>query len=521
VRPLADRVDRVVGYFRHAEPQPVVSGPAFLVDVAIAIAATIAALVAAIEGYLRVGSGNIRATPQPIGPGSPVGPSPPLPPAAHLLPPHVAHIPAWALVLVLLTTVPLAFRRIYPTSAFAVILVAVIATQAYSTVITVGAAIFAAYCAVVYSRYRRVALLTLIAGAIIVTAAYPQATPEVPERFTALLVLLPTVALGNMMRLWRQRAGDSAERLRRVEAGHEADTRRALDLERARIASELHDVVTHNVSVMMVQAGAARRVLESSPDDAEGARVAREALLAVEASGRTAMTELRHMLGLLAPTGAEQAAGAANGLIGTLSGLSGTASGPGEAAAPRAGGISYAAGPVGAGGPVGADASLSPQPGAAQIPAMLARVCSAGLPVELNVTAPVHTRRALPPGVDLAVYRVVQEALTNVIKYAPQARTVVRLEYRPQELRVTVSNDERTPDAADPMPGPPPGTGGRGLLGLRERVAIYGGDLDAGPRPGGGWRVSARIPLESAPDGQPDDAAEVQVIRTEFQAAPS
>src|SRR5580658_6403359 len=148
---------------------------------------------------------------------------------------------------------------------------------------------------------------------------------------------------------------------------------------------------------------------------------------------------------------------------------------------------------------------------------MLARVCSAGLPVELNVTAPVHARRALPPGVDLTVYRVVQEALTNVIKYAPQTRTVVRLEYRPRELRVTVSNDERPPDAADPIPGPPPG--GRGLLGLRERVAIYGGDLDAGPRPGGGWRVSATIPLEPAAGGQPDGAAEVQVTRTEFQAA--
>jgi signal transduction histidine kinase len=511
----------VVGYFRHAEPQPVLSGPAFLVDVAIAVAATIAALVAAIEGYLHVGSGTITVTPQPGPRGGPVGPAPPLPPGAHLLPPHPLHIPAWALVFVLLTTVPLAFRRIYPTSAFAVILVAVIATQAYSTVITVGAAIFAAYCAVVYSRYRRVALLTLVAGAIILTAAYPEATPQVPERFTALLVLLPTVALGNMMRLWRQRAGDSAERLRRAEAGHEADTRRALDLERARIASELHDVVTHNVSVMVVQAGAARRVLESSPDEAEGARIAKEALLAVEASGRTAMTELRYMLGLLAPTGAEQAAWPANDLIGL-----------GDAADPGAGGVSYPAAPSGAGvlpvpgvlagstgaaGPVGAGDSLSPQPGVAQIPALLGRVCSAGLPVELNVSAPVHPRRPLPPGVDLAVYRVVQEALTNVIKYAPQTRTVVRLEYRPRELRVTVSNDERPPDAADPIPGPPPG--GRGLLGLRERVAIYGGDLDAGPRPGGGWRVSATIPLEPAAGGQPDGAAEVQVTRTEFQAA--
>ena len=154
----------------------------------------------------------------------------------------------------------------------------------------------------------------------------------------------------------------------------------------------------------------------------------------------------------------------------------------------------------------------------AQIPALLGRVCSAGLPVELNVIAPAGTPRPLPPGVDLVVYRVVQEALTNVIKYAPQARTVVRLEYRPRELRVTVSNDERLAEAADSMPGPAPVRGGRGLLGLRERVAIYGGDLDAGPRPGGGWRVSASIPLESVAAGQPDGEQEVQVIRTEFQA---
>jgi signal transduction histidine kinase len=491
-RTLAEQFDRVVGYFQHAEPQPALSRAAFRADVAIAVAVTIAALVAAIHGYLLVHGGNIAARPS-----RPPGIPPQPPPPGHLLPALTAGQPihTWALVFVVLTTAPLAFRRRYPIGAFCTILVAIIITSSYLTVVTIGSAIFAAYCAVVYSRNRRLALLVLAGGAVTLAAAYPHVTPEVPERYTALLVLVPTAAVGNMMRVWRRRAGESAERLRRAQAEHEADTLRALDLERARIASELHDVVTHNVSVMVVQAGAARRVLESSPDEAEAARTAREALLAVEASGRNAMTDLRHLLGLLAPASAEQVGGAG-------------ALGLGDAAGPGAADVSPVAGPA------DGSASFRPQPSVAQIPALLGRVCSAGLPVELNVIAPAGTPRPLPPGVDLVVYRVVQEALTNVIKYAPQARTVVRLEYRPRELRVTVSNE-----AADTglRSGPPPVSGGRGLLGLRERVAIYGGDLDAGPRPGGGWRVGATIPLESVADGE----GEVQVIRTEFQATSS
>jgi signal transduction histidine kinase len=181
---------------------------------------------------------------------------------------------------------------------------------------------------------------------------------------------------------------------------------------------------------MVVQAGAARSVLDSSPADA------RAALLAVEASGRTAMSELRHLLGLLAPAGGDEAA-------------------------------------------------LVPQPGAGQVPSLVERVRAAGLSVELTVTG----ARDLPPGVDLAAYRVVQEALTNVIKHAGTARADVVLEYRPDDLLITVTDDGR------PGTGPA-GAGGRGLIGLQERIGLYGGELDAGPRPGGGWRVRARIPLE-------------------------
>jgi signal transduction histidine kinase len=449
------RTARLAARVRSAARRPVLSGVAYAGDVALAAAATIAAVVTTIEGYLSVSD-----SPRRVLPGSTyvIGPPPPHP--------HLALL-SWAVLGVVLSTAPLAFRRTYPATAFGAILVASIATESYSTAITVAAVIFAAYSAVAYSKYRRATLLGLFIGAVAVTAAYPQATAQVPERYTPLLVLLPTAAAGYMMRMWRERAADSAERLRLAQAAHEAETRRAVETERARIASELHDVVTHNVSVMVVQAGAARRALDGPPGKAPPAghaRLAREALLAVEASGRTAMTELRHLLGLLAP--AEEASAAEE--IGV----------PG------------------------------PQPGLDQVPALIDRVRGAGLDAELSVTG---TPRPRPPGLDLAAYRIVQEALTNVIKHAGPARTDVHVEYRPRELRITVADNGRPADA-DPAPGQPPGHGGRGLIGLRERIAIYRGELDAGPRPGGGWQVRARIPFEPVADGQ-DQA------RAEFQAA--
>jgi len=199
------------------------------------------------------------------------------------------------------------------------------------------------------------------------------------------------------------------------------------------------------------------------------------------------MTELRNLLGLLAPSGDAE-------------------SGPPEAAGA-------------AGAPVPGGAVLAPQPGAERIPALMARVRKAGMPVELSVDGPV---RALPPGLDLAVYRVVQEGLTNVMKHAGQARTTVRLESRPRDLLITVSNDEPPPgsaeaDAAGPGVGPRaeagPGSGARGLIGLRERIAVYGGELDARPRPGGGWRLTARIPVEPTAGDLP--------VPPQFQEAPT
>jgi signal transduction histidine kinase len=335
---------------------------------------------------------------------------------------------------VVLTTLPLAFRRTYPVGAFCVIMAAVVASSQYSTAITIAAALFAAYCAIVYSEKQWVASGCLVTCLIVVTFTYPQTNPQLPAMFTPALLLTPAVALGYLMRMWQRRARESAFRLERAEAEHEAATARALELERARIASELHDVVTHNVSVMVVQAGAARQVLGRSPADA------REALLAIEASGRNAMTELRHLLSLLAPDRT------------------------GEETIPR------------------------PQPGLDEVPGLISGVRGAGLTVELTVTG---TPAPLPPGLDLAAYRVVQEALTNVIKHAGGAQTSVLISWA-TELEITISND-----CGDQGYGVGPGAG-RGLIGLRERVAIYRGSLDAGPRPSGGWRVRASFPLEPA-----------------------
>ena len=456
---------RLAAFLGQKEPRPVPSRAAQRADAAIAAVATIAALVVAIEQFRRVnGPGGFvlpgRAGVEPVWRRAPFG------------------LSSWALLGVALTTAPLAFRRTYPITAFWVILAAIIATSGSThTAITFASVIFAAYCAAAYSPFRRLALLSVLVAAIIVTAAYPDTSPPVPARFGALLVLLPTVAVGIAIRTWRRRAGESAERLRRAQQEHEAETRRAVQEERARIASEMHDVVTHNVSVMVVQAGAARRVLDSSPGDA------REALLAVEASGRTAMTELRNLLGLLAPSGEAEP-------------------GPDEMTVP--GGTAGIPVPGGAG-----HAALTPQPGVARIPALLARVCEIGMPIELTVDAPAGTPPVLPPGIDLAAYRVVQEALTNVMKHAGPVRTTVRIQYRPRDLLITVSDDGPPPDSApaaaapgaggvEGVEGVGPGSGGRGLIGLRERIAVYGGELDAGPRPGGGWRLTVRIPLEPA-----------------------
>ncbi|MEU4694061.1 histidine kinase [Actinoplanes sp. NPDC023714] len=227
-----------------------------------------------------------------------------------------------------------------------------------------------------------------------------------------------------------------------LERERESAAQSAADAERARIASELHDIVSHNVSVMIVQTSAAREVLRTMPDEALAA------LEAVEKAGRDTMTELRHLLGLLNPSSPED--------------------------------------------------DLGPQPTLDGLSALVDRIAFAGLPVEVRVSGEI---RPLPSGISATAYRIVQEALTNALKHGSGGKAEVTIRYAPRALRVEVLTTGpsvlKESRVLTGSPSSPLSEGtGRGLLGLRERVAVYGGDLDARRRLGGGYRVRARIPHE-------------------------
>jgi len=339
----------------------------------------------------------------------------------------------------------LALRRRYPLAVLCVVTAATLATPQSVLRLTFYAFVIAVYSAAVYSPYRVAALAALPVAVVLVGTSGNSVTPIVPNEYIALLILAPMAVAAVGLRTWKLRTDEGRTRLTALERDQAEALRRAVEHERARIARELHDVVTHNVSVMIIQAGAARKIMKTSPEEAG------EALLAVEAGGRAAMTELRHVMGLL--TMAEEAEGT-------------------DAAAVQA----------------GTAAELAPQPGLDQLETLVGRVRDAGLPVGLTVTGPP---RPLPPGLELAAYRVVQEALTNTVKHASGATAAVTVEYAPELLRVEVTDTGGQPGVATPTGN------GRGLIGLRERLAVHDGTLNTGRRLTGGYRVEALIPLET------------------------
>lgn len=271
--------------------------------------------------------------------------------------------------------------------------------------------------------------LLLVFGSTAVAGLSPIDETIKPIDVVAMTLLYGgAMGAGWMFRQRLEHAASLAAHASRLEQERESRAREAVDAERARIARELHDIVSHSISVIVIQTQAVRRRL--------GPEHQREAddLRAVETVGRQAMAEMRRMLGVL-----------------------------------RAGDNPLA---------------LEPQPGLGELPRLLEHTRTAGLPVDLRVEGEASP---LPPGVDLAAYRIVQESLTNVMKHAGSAHAEVTLRYGDRELDIEVEDDGNGPSSAS--------GGGNGLVGMRERVSVYGGRLDFGPVNGRGFRVSAHLPV--------------------------
>jgi signal transduction histidine kinase len=470
---VAGRNGWLMASLRRAEPrEPAPSGWALAFDAVVAVGAAAGAVYEMAERAIWQTSVYPKGAVPPAvgGPVSPLVAGKGGVPFVYLPPTHAS---VALLILAALTALPLAARRYRPVTVWLTIAAAIVLLRRpYVPPVALGTSVYAAYSAVTHSRYRNLAIAVVAVVTVAVAGTIGPDLPRFPGRLTAIFAILPAAVAGLGIRQLRRRLADSTARLRRAAADAAAATQRALAAERARIASELHDVVTHNVSVMIVQAGAARKIMASSTADAE------DALLAVEATGREAMTELRNLLGLLSP--------AADGRESGPGGYSRKAAAGGvTAAGAAAAGAAPAAGPRPDSGP----AALHPQPGLGELDALIGRVSAAGLPVEVKVSG---EPRPLSPGADLAAYRVVQEGLTNVLRHAGRAAATVGVEWG-DELVITVSDD-----GGGGGPGDGDGTPGRGLLGLRERLALYGGELAAGPRPGGGWRVRAVMPAGTA-----------------------
>lgn len=388
--------------------------------------------------------------------------------------PHVFHdhlnhragslsLPGWLdWAAAVLVTAPVAIRRRWPRVVLGLVLLGTILGAAGG----LHEAPFPALAYVLYSvavacsRRDATAALVLTVGGVAVAylassglstlspAASAQALPSL--LFTS-LTQIAVWLIGRTVRQQRAYSRGLAEQAaRRAQAEIDA-ARAAVTEQRLRIARELHDIVGHSVSLMTVQAGAARMLAEARPDET------RRMLRSIETTGRDCLRETRRVLGVLREEGEEgeerESADAAPG-------------------SPQ----------------LGEPAGLSPAPGLSDLPRLVVQNAEAGVTVAVRTAG---QPRALPAAVDLAAYRIVQEALTNVVKHSTADRCQVALTYGSQELSIYVTN---------PAAGPrarliPSAAGGHGLIGMRERARLYAGQFAAGPLPGGGFSVIIRIPL--------------------------
>ncbi|MFI8823727.1 sensor histidine kinase [Streptomyces sp. NPDC053431] len=369
---------------------------------------------------------------------------------------HQYHPAGWppfdapAYVLSALVGLPLALRRVAPVGA---LLASCLAFACYLAAGYQPSLNFWGPAISLYGVAAQRPPRTTAAAASLVALVILYSGLTAPELGVAVAVIqalaVPAVVwvFGNSARRLARRNRQLALLTAQLRLAQEERARRAVAEEQRRIARELHDVVAHHMSVINVQAGMAGYVFRSEPD------TARAALDTIARTSQEGLRELRRILTLL------------------------------RSEAPATGGT-----------PDGGDdagAWYAPMPGLAGLTDVAERVRAAGVPVDLTTTGAL---RPLPPGTELCAYRVVQEALTNVLKHARPARAAVLVEYRPGELRVTVTDDGR-PEQQDPakLPASP----GHGLIGMRERARLYGGTVDAGPRAEGGFRVCLRLPVTS------------------------
>ena len=346
---------------------------------------------------------------------------------------------AWFLAVAMCA--PILTHRQFPRASLAVCLAALIAYAA-GRYVAFPVVVFVMTFDLTLHSGRRIALAALLSTAAAIAVALSLQAPGVETGgdwawTEVLLVACWATARGLHDR--QERLALVQARAEHLERDRAEQARRAVTEERLRIARELHDVVAHSMSVIAVQSGVGGHVMDTQPEEA------RKALAAIEATSRSALTEMRRLLGVLRADGEPQGA-------------------------------------------------LAPAPGLADIGTLLSQVGEAGLKVWVQVTG---DRRPLPPGVDLSAYRVIQEALTNVLKHAPSSPATVTINYAADAVTVEVA-DEGSERPAGGNRGGDAGSG-HGIIGMRERVAVFGGELTAGPRPEGGFLVRARFPLEAVP----------------------
>lgn len=346
----------------------------------------------------------------------------------------------WGVLLIVLQVAAFSFRRRAPLMAFAALAVPVMTFWIADYATNFDAiSLLGAYAATAHSHRSRRVVWTVVGVIVAVLTSIAIAGVLSPHEdlplvavFGIAAVHITAAVVGEVMHDRRLRLIELEDRALRAEAERELLARDAVLQERASIARDLHDVVAHGMSVMVVQAGAAQRLLTSDPERAS------TALEHVQSTGREALVEMRRMLGV-------------------LRGDDGVA-------------------------------ELVPQPNLDHLAAMVQRCNDAGVPTELTIDGEPPARAA---GAEMAAYRIVQEALTNVVKHAGRpVRATVRVRYTPEHVRLEVDDDGRGATDSDVA-----ASTGHGLIGMRERVELYRGTIHAGPRPGGGFRVDATIPL--------------------------